>query len=262
MSATNRTAVQDVRAWRTRGGLQVRDVRYAAGARQARHCHAQGSISLVLAGELEEETSGMTYRAAVGSLVVKPADHWHANAYGPRGTRVVQLLPAADGFSYGHAARGYRWIDAPRVARSMFALMERGDDAETAEADLWDALGHLASDGDQVQRSIPRWWSDAVDLLDACATQSISVTDVARRVGVHPVHLARVCRRQFGCTVQQYIRQRRVLAAWRAWERGEGPLSAIAARAGFADQAHMTRSFAAVLGVAPGRLRRITRFGG
>jgi AraC family transcriptional regulator len=74
---------------------------------------------------------------------------------------------------------------------------------------------------------------------------------------VHPVHLARVCRRQFGCTVRQYIRQRRVLAAWRACERAESSLAAIAAHTGFADQAHMTRAFAEVLGVSPARLRRL-----
>ena len=71
------------------------------------------------------------------------------------------------------------------------------------------------------------------------------------------MHLARVCRRRLGCTVRQYIRQRRVLAAWRSWERSEGTLAAIAQAVGFADQAHMTRAFAVELGVSPGRLRRL-----
>jgi AraC-like DNA-binding protein len=38
---------------------------------------------------------------------------------------------------------------------------------------------------------------------------------------------------------------------------GEQPLSAIAAEFGFADQAHMTRTFTTKLGVSPAKLRRL-----
>jgi AraC-like DNA-binding protein len=57
--------------------------------------------------------------------------------------------------------------------------------------------------------------------------------------------------------VREYLRERRTLAAWRACQLSDDSLAAIAARTGFADQAHMTRSFAHVLGTTPARLRRL-----
>jgi AraC family transcriptional regulator len=253
------TAVESASAWRTLGGLRVREVRYRAGAIQPRHCHAEGALSLVLAGELEEESHCATHRAAAGSLVVKPADHWHANIYGPRGARVVQVLSVAGPAPGEGTAHTYQWLDAPRLTRRVLALLdERHGAAESAEMELWDVMDRSESppvrDGNQGR---PRWWSDAIAQLELCTMQSISVGAVAGRVGVHPVYLARVCRRQLGCTVQQYVRQRRVLAAWRAWDRQEASLAAIAVKVGFADQAHMTRAFAEVLGLSPGRLRRL-----
>jgi AraC family transcriptional regulator len=105
--------------------------------------------------------------------------------------------------------------------------------------------------------SQPLWWADARNLLDQCIEQPISVAEVALRVGIHPVHLARVFRARLGRTIRQYIRERRVLAAWRACQAGDTPLAAVACCSGFADQAHMTRAFAEVLGISPGQLRRL-----
>ncbi len=124
--------------------------------------------------------------------------------------------------------------------------------------ELWDVVDRsdMAPVGDCSDRR-PRWWSDAIAQLELCTVQPISVSAVAVRVGVHPVYLARVCRRRLGCTVQQYVRQRRVLAAWRAWDHQEASLATIALKVGFSDQAHMTHAFADVLGVSPGRLRRL-----
>ncbi len=132
--------------------------------------------------------------------------------------------------------------------------------AEAAEIEFWDTLGEL----EPVERTefggaAPRWWREAVDLLEAGACRAVSVAAVAQQVGVHPVHLARVCRRELGCTVRQYLRRQRVLAAWRACECGEKSLVEIAAATGFADQAHMSRSFGRELGISPARLARLVR---
>jgi AraC family transcriptional regulator len=259
MRSLLKLALEHETPWRTLGGLRVREVSYLPGARQPRHRHAEGSMSLVVAGEIEETSEAMTYRAAAGSMVVKPAGYWHANTYGPRGARVVQVIPAAGGEAFPSDFTRYGWHEAPRLARGILSLAHGcASAAEAAELALWETVDRLSPSMSGPDDRCTRWWADAVDLLDECTAQSVSVAAVARRVGVHPVYLARVCRRRLGCTVRQYIRQRRVLAAWRAWERGEGTLAAIALRVGFADQAHMTRAFADVLGTSPGRLRRLT----
>jgi AraC family transcriptional regulator len=245
--------------WRFFGALSVREVRYRAAAVQRRHRHQESSLSLVLNGELEETSPTMSHRAAAGSVVIKPAECWHADVYGPCGVRLVQVRPKSEDDLWDRAFCSYGWLDSPRFAAGVLGLMNgRVGAGESAEMIFWDIVESVFPFRTNPPTAPPPvWWSDALDLLGQCTEQSISVGDVALRVGVHPVHLVRVFRALFGCTVRQYIRERRVLAAWRACQTCDASLAAIAIRSGFADQAHMTRAFTEVLGIPPGRLRRL-----
>ena len=78
---------------------------------------------------------------------------------------------------------------------------------------------------------------------------------MARRAGVHAVHLSRAFRSHFGCTVGDYIRQLRVEHARKQMTHTSTPLVDIAADAGFSDQAHFTRIFKRLTGMTPGQYR-------
>jgi AraC family transcriptional regulator len=252
-------AISGTSPWQTFGKLRVRVVRYRANAIQERHRHRESSLSLVLAGELEETSSAMSYRASAGSVVIKPAEYWHSNRYGPRGTCIVQIRLDAAEACWDAVLREYGWLDSPCFAGAVLALLNgRVAARESGELSFWNVVESLfPARTRQAASPQPSWWADALDLLGQCTIQPVSVTEVALRAGVHPVHFARVFRARFGCTVRRYIRERRVLAAWRACEACDESLVAIAARSGFADQAHMTRAFTEILGVSPGRLKRL-----
>ena len=254
-----RSAISSASPWRAFGSLRLREMRYHANAGQERHRHEESSLSLVLAGELEETSSATSFRAAAGSVVIKPAECWHADVYGPRGAHIVQVRHDSEGDSWDLAFCSYGWLDSPWFAGAVLALLSgRTRAGESAEMIFWDVVESVfPRSTHQPTATPPVWLSDALDLLGQCTVHSISVADVALRVGVHPVHFARVFRARFGCTVRQYIRQRRVLAAWRACQACDESLAAVAARSGFADQAHMTRAFTEVLGISPGRLKRL-----
>jgi AraC family transcriptional regulator len=244
--------------WRSAGGLRIRMIRYQPGTVQPRHCHADAGLSLVVSGTVEETASTTIHHAQAGSLVVKPAECWHANLFGPRGAQLLQVLPqcACDFTALGKL--DYRWLDAPRLTRAMLQLwISPAAALESAELAFWETITHLHPSLANVGDPSRDWWSDALDLLNAESPHAVSVAAIARRVGVHPVHLARVCRRKLGCTVREYLRQRRTLVAWRACEERGQPLSVIAARCGFADQSHMTRAFTRELGISPARLQRL-----
>jgi AraC family transcriptional regulator len=254
MRPATTSAVNTATPWRHLGGWRLREVWYAPGISQPRHRHGEPSLSLVLCGELEETSNAGSYRAAAGSLVIKPAEHWHANEYGPRGAHLVQLEAPAE--LQSRLPHDYGWHDTSPLARRVMAMLHhQPGSGEAAELALWDALDRVRGDDRDAHRT-PSWWPRALELLEVDVVRSISASEVARTVGVHPVHLARVCRRQLGCTLHEHLRRRRVLAAWRACERGDESLAAIAARVGFADQSHMTRAFASVLGISPARLKR------
>ena len=67
-------------------------------------------------------------------------------------------------------------------------------------------------------------------------------------------HLLRGFFRATGATPHAYILQRRVRLARQLLAAGE-ELTEASARAGFADQSHMTRAFVRQLGVTPARYR-------
>ena len=82
---------------------------------------------------------------------------------------------------------------------------------------------------------------------------------MAAAVDVHPSHLARTFRDCFHVPLGTYIRRLRIEWATRRVAESTDPLSAIAARAGFADQSHFTREFRKRNGVSPARFREVRR---
>jgi AraC family transcriptional regulator len=85
------------------------------------------------------------------------------------------------------------------------------------------------------------------------------LSDLARRIGLHPIYVARAFRARFGCAVGEYARYLRVERARRLLHHTPLALSDIAARAGYSDQSHMTRDFKRAFDQSPGAYRKLTR---
>jgi AraC-like DNA-binding protein len=89
----------------------------------------------------------------------------------------------------------------------------------------------------------PSWVYQARDLLHDRFNETLRLTDVAEVTDVHPVHLAREFKREFGLTVGEYARQLRVEYVGRQLSTNV-TLADLALQAGFSDQSHLTRVFA------------------
>src|SRR4051794_3312753 len=95
----------------------------------------------------------------------------------------------------------------------------------------------------------------ASDAREALAHDpSLGVLDLARLVAISPHHLSRVFRAEVGLSITAYRRRLRLRAALERIE--EGVLARVAADAGFADHAHLTREVRALLGTTPSALQR------
>ena len=89
--------------------------------------------------------------------------------------------------------------------------------------------------------------------------EPLSLTGLARTVGVHPVHLARSFRHVHACSVGEYLRRMRVGFAERELASSDAPLSDVALRAGFCDQSHFSRTFKRLTGSTPAVWRSAVR---
>ena len=101
----------------------------------------------------------------------------------------------------------------------------------------------------------PRWLRQARDFLHAHFSETLTHDQIARMVGVHPVHLATVFRRTFGCTIGEYVRRLRIEHAAGQISASRGSLAEISWAAGFSDQSHFSRVFKSQTGMTPGHFR-------
>jgi AraC-like DNA-binding protein len=85
----------------------------------------------------------------------------------------------------------------------------------------------------------------------------LSLSQLARRVGLSPFHLSRIFKQACGLTMSAYRARLRVRRALERFDEGERDLARLAVDVGFSDQAHLTRTVRAETGVTPGRLRTL-----
>jgi AraC-like DNA-binding protein len=91
----------------------------------------------------------------------------------------------------------------------------------------------------------------ARDFLDHHLDEKVRLTDIANASGLPPFQLFRGFERETGMSPHSYQRQARIRFAAGLIKIGH-PLSDVAVASGFADQAHLTRSFRRTMGVTPG----------
>jgi len=95
-----------------------------------------------------------------------------------------------------------------------------------------------------------------LELIDARLDGHLSIEMLAREAGLSPAHFARAFKQALGQAPHRFLMSRRLERARHLIERCGAQLSDVAARSGFADQAHFTRHFKRQFGITPGALTR------
>ena len=109
------------------------------------------------------------------------------------------------------------------------------------------------------EKNLPVWLLQTEEFLHANFTESVTIEEISKIADVHPVHLSRVFRRKFGCTIGEYVRRLRVRFAAEQIASTEIPLCEIAQAAGFADQSHLHKIFKTTFGLTPVEYRKLNR---
>jgi len=237
---------------------------YAPSLRLLQHAHTSAFLLFVRQGTFVEQHGRRRESYDRSSCIYRPELDEHSNDFDPRGA----TLQAID--------VNTAWIDRLREAgfsgerfsvRSPF-VQHFADrlDAELAAPDSMSAMviealatevivfaSRAAGKGER-PRTGP-WAERARRLIEHDFASPLSLTGIAREVGVHPVHLARLFRARHGCTVGEYIRRVRVAFARQLLLGSGQPIAQIAIAAGFSDQSQLTKSFKRVTGQTPAAFR-------
>lgn len=250
--------VSRTRAWR---GLRAFEATYAPHALLEEHDHGHPLFTFVLRGDFDEHAGGTTRLCRRGDVIFRAPRESHSNVIGERGTASLNVEISREtwdafterGRIEGRILRG----DLEWHALAVWREFHRDDAA--SEMAMEEASAFLCSAATaEAERSVglaARRLEAAAEYIGDGLRPLPGLVEVARVVGVHPMHLAKLFRRRFGCSMGEYVRRRRV-----AWACGElldetQTISTIALKAGFADHAHFTRSFQRIARCTPKEYR-------
>ena len=262
--ASNSLEGRSVRRSLTWDGLRAYEAVYQPHSSLAMHEHSAPFFTYVLRGEYLEQTPHMNRECRRGSVIFHPPGDAHANAVGPKGTMSlnVEIAPTLwAALTSGHSADlvsgRVLWGDVEWLAASVWREFHRDDAASGLAMD--EAVALLCSSLHVDRRTgsaSARRLAISAEYISQHLTPAPRLAEVAQVAGVHPMHLARLFRERYGYSMGEFVRRRRIAWACGQLASSDGTIAAIALAAGFADQAHFTRTFRRVTGCTPRWYRR------
>jgi AraC family transcriptional regulator len=243
-----------------RPGITVSEVEYTEMRHCRSHTHEQAFFSLLLEGSYREYFGRSELRYYPSTLGFHPTATEHVDEIAVIGTRFLLIQ-----LSNEYNQRMLEGEPALRNAVSPLLCNARGSWLATTllyypcdiEGAVPEMLSTLLPDWSRTaDKRRPKWLPRALDLLRSEYTGRPTVIDVAQRLDLHPVYLAREFRRWSGQSVCEFVNRLRVCRALEHLQRSEIPLAEIALRAGFADQSQFTKTFRRYHGTTPGSVRR------
>jgi len=219
----------------------------------------------VIQGEYTETYGVRTRECRSSALLFHPAGELHAECFHDSGGRsfIIEIEPSwlervREQFSTQDNSIDLSGRDFEPLVRRLYKESLQMDEVSALIIEglmleiVGEAARHCPTD---VARRPPRWLRQARELLSERFAERLTLEEVARTVGVHPVHLAQTFHKKYDCTVGDFVRQLRIEYACRKLAVSEMPIVDIALAAGFCDQSHFTRTFKRCTGVPPSQYR-------
>ncbi|KAH0445186.1 hypothetical protein KCU90_g559, partial [Aureobasidium melanogenum] len=96
--------------------------------------------------------------------------------------------------------------------------------------------------------------AQAAEFIAENCTRALKLEDVCNAAGLSASHLIRAFKQRYGMTPHAYLINRRIQYSRAQLRRGY-PIADVALDAGFADQAHLQRTFKRLVAATPGQYR-------
>jgi len=249
-------------------GFTLSEALYPPKLTQPRHTHSLASFSFVLSGNYIENYGKQAATRQPSTVIFHPPQESHAVDF-QNGARILSVQIDSQRLAYIRehsivfdASASCRTETVNWLGHRIYQEFRQPDASSTLaiEGLIFEILAEASrSKAAASERKSPRWLEQAREFLHDNFSESVTLETVAEIADVHPVHLARVFRRQYDCTIGEYVRRLRVEFACRRISASTDSFIEIALAAGFTDQSHFARIFKNHLGLTPGEYRKISR---
>lgn len=249
-------------------GFTLCESLYPPKLKQPRHTHQLASFSFVLAGDYVENYGSQAPTRRHSTVIFHPPQESHAVDF-QSGARILSVQIDFEKLAYirNHSvildsSASCRTEKIACLGRRIYQEFLRMDavSALAIEGLIFETLAEASrSKAAAPERKSPRWLKQVKDFLHENFSESVTIEALAEIADVHPVHLARVFRRKYGCTIGEYVRRLRVEFARGQISTTDSPLCEIALAAGFSDQSHLNKTFKSLFGSTPSEYRKTSR---
>jgi AraC family transcriptional regulator len=244
-------------------GVVLSEIRHLHGRKLPEHTHESAYFGLLLEGGYTERFTERATEYGPFTLGFHPPNFTHVDEIGACGSRMF-CIEVRDSFW----SRLREFLTAPKftpdlcgaettwLGLRLYRAFKKGTANSLEIEELAAQMVERCGQGSVATESgTPVWLERAMELLRASFRNQITLEGIAREVGVHPIHLSRVFRKKYRCTMGEHINRLRIQFVCAEFSRGWPALDALALDAGFADQSHMGRVFRSVVGGTPAQMR-------
>lgn len=242
------------------------DTFYNPRNKLADHVHENFSCALILEGTFEENCVGDHWICKAPGILFRLPNEVHSNQIHDQGAHLliveisnsmVERITECGGLP----ERSFVSEDPLLTGLSVKVYKEFTDMDDFSEITIEGLMleiiaGTLRDRASDVPKR-PLWLERAKELIHYEFSNHLTVNEIARRVGVHPVHLAREFQKHFQRSIGEYIRELRVHMACRELSNTDRAIFEIAYEAGFSDHSHFCRTFKKILGLTPAEYRTL-----
>jgi AraC family transcriptional regulator len=244
-------------------GVVLSEVAHLSGRKLPCHTHESAYFGLLLAGSYSETCSHRAAEYDPFTMGFHPPSLTHSDEVGRCGSRMfcVELRDS-------YLSRTRPFLTVPQFTPDLcgsevtwlgLRLYRSFANGTLGPLELEETCGQMleAVGGSRIheEKTRPYWLNRALELLHGSYRESPTLQEIAGQVGVHPIHLSRVFRKHYRCTMAEFMNRLRVQFACRALAAGWADLAIVASDAGFADQSHLGRVFKSCTGQTPGKFR-------
>jgi len=247
-------------------GFTLSETRYLPHSKLPRHSHAASYFGFILRGTYTESYGQKIRVCGPSMLIYHPAGELHAQYFDNIAVHLFRL--EVNQRMSGSLRRANLSLDQPAVfetglstilARRLYREFRNPDEVshlviEGLVLELIAAIARGADPRKRIASQPPEWLSQAHELVKSYCARSLTIPEIARTVGVHPVTLTREFRQHYRCTIGEVVRSERIALACRGIVAG-AKLADVAVSSGFYDQSHFAKTFKRVTGLTPGQYR-------
>lgn len=250
------------RSWDA-NGLFVSETEYHSNVFEGWHYHENSHITLILQGGNREQRRNREFESVPGEIVFYASGELHRNLNTKHPSRNINVEIANDFFSHYNLDIAELKTTTSNNANAKFALLKAYQECltndETSQTTIHGLLLNLIATtaGVKTESFNPKWVGLVTDILNDRWNENISLDELAKLIGVHPVTISKLFPKYFQCTLGEYIRKIRIDKATILIRNSQLSLTDIGYQCGFFDQSHFIRVFKLTTGFLPNRYKKI-----